>query len=172
MVDQITSSIEGIATISKRLQALGQDYRKKGMRFATRKGAQVIVGAAKKKADTFDDAKTPTSISKNIVERFSNSYYKRTGNIKFRVGVLGGARKPSALTKKAKASDKYLKPKKGAPGGITYYWRYKEFGTRFVAPDPFLRPAAENNQAEVFAEIAKHGAAWTGRAIKRLNKIK
>ena len=172
MADQITADIEGIALIKKRLEALGADYRKKGMRFAGRKGALVVQEWAVKKAETFDDAKTPNSIAQNITVRFSNREYKRSGDIKFRIGVRGGAKKPSALTRRARASDKYLKPKKGNPGGDTYYWRFKEFGTRHVQADPFLRPAASDHQAEVIAEIAKHGKAWTDRAIKRASKIK
>ncbi len=42
----------------------------------------------------------------------------------------------------------------GRCGTNVEYGPFVEFGTRFMAPQPFLRPAADQNQDQVVAEIA------------------
>ncbi len=168
MADGLTANISGIVEIDAKLKALGTGLRKKGMRFAMRKGANLVRDRARKKAEAFDDAGTPQSVAKNIAVRFSGSTFRRNGDIKFRIGILGGAKAPSGNIKQSRASDKYLKPKAGAPGGLTFYWRFKEFGTRHQRAQPFMRPAIENGQQQVFDTIAGEGEKWLERAVKKL----
>lgn len=37
--------------------------------------------------------------------------------------------------------------------GAAFYWRFLEFGTRFIRPRPFLRPAFEMRKYEALARI-------------------
>ena len=52
-----------------------------------------------------------------------------------RAGVMGGV--------PARARREELR--KGLPGGDTFYWRFVEFGTKYVAARPFMRPAFDQN---------------------------
>src|SRR5690606_22168251 len=104
-----------------------------------RKAAQVIRDQARKNAEAINDPATSENIAKNIVERFSPRRYKRTGDLMFRVGVLGGARGFAA------ASGELQGAGSGNPGGDTFYWRFLEFGTSKHAATPFMRPAADQS---------------------------
>lgn len=157
--------MEGVEALSKRLEGLKYDVSKKGGRFALRKAAQVVRDAARQNALRLDDAKTSEVIAKNIQEKWNGRLNKTTGNLGFRIGVLGGARDYSAygeLTTGKSAS--------GNPGGDTFYWRFVEFGTQKVRARPFMRPAIENNsQKATDTFIVEFGRALD-RALRKAPK--
>lgn len=132
---KITGSDEAI----KRLQQLKGAAGKRVVRRALRRGANVVLKAAREGAQRIDDPATSNSISKNLVVRGGGSRNeRRAGGVMMRVGVRGGARDMS----------KYGEVKgqgKGNPGGDTFYWRFLEFGTQKMAARPFMRPALQNN---------------------------
>lgn len=154
--------MDGIEALSKRLDGLKYDASRKGGRFALRKAAQVIRDMAKQNAMQLDDPKTSEVIARNIQERWNSRLNKTTGNLGFRVGVLGGARDYSAygeLTTGKSAS--------ANPGGDTFYWRFVEFGTQKVRARPFMRPAIENgSQKATDVFITEFGRALD-RALRK-----
>ena len=111
-----------------------------------------------------NDPATPKEIAKNIAIRWSGKHFKSTGELMFRVGVLGGAKGFAAASGEVKGRGK------GNPGGDTYYWRFLEFGTSKMAAQPFLRDAIESNQSEAISEFVNQYNIAIDRAIKRAAK--
>lgn len=155
----------GVDELVKKLESLKYDMKKKGGRFALRKAAQVIRDQARRNAQALDDPASPEVIAKNITEKWNGRINKRTGDLGFRVGVLGGARDYSAhgeITTGKNAS--------GNPGGDTFYWRFLEFGTEKSSARPFMRPAMEQSvQAATDAFIRNYQAA-IDRALRKAAK--
>jgi HK97 gp10 family phage protein len=156
--------ITGLEQIQKNLKLLPMEVRDKGAKFAARKAANLIKKAAQANASKLDDPLTATEISKNIAVRYSPKVFKTTGNLVFRIGVLGGAKGY------AKASGEVEGKGKSNPGGDTYYWRFIEFGTSKVAARPFLQPAMRDNAQAATNEFSKQFDKWLTRRIKKLNK--
>lgn len=149
--------MEGVEALSKRLESLSYDARRKGGRFALRKAAQVVRDAARQNAQTVDDSETGRSIARNINERWASRFNKSTGNLMFRVGVMGGARIPKDNV------DEGL-------GGPTPHWRLLEFGTEKMRARPFFAKALpENAQRAMDTFINEFGRALD-RALKRSQK--
>lgn len=158
MIDGVQFSITGLDGILGKMAEVKSDIRRKGGRFAARKAAQVVVDAAKANARKLDDPETRESIEKNIAMRFSGRRFKATGDIMFRVGVMGGANPANA------------KKSKDLPGGATWYWRFKELGTSKIPATPFLRPALEQNISPVIDTFATQYEKALDRAIRRAKK--
>lgn len=156
MADGVQFSLIGLDDLQSRLRAVTDDMKYKGGRFALRKAAQVVRDDAKRRAELIDDPETPENIAANIVERWSTRRFRRTGDLMFRVGVMGGAggNKPSSAFS-------------GLPGGDTRHWRFKEFGTEKMAAQPFMRPALENNINAVANTFITEYHKALGRAIRR-----
>jgi len=133
------TKIAGVDEALKRLESLKGAAGKRAARRALRRGANVVLKAARDGAARLDDPATSNSIVKNLVVRGGGSRNeRRAGGVMMRVGVRGGARDMS----------KYGEVKgqgKGNPGGDTFYWRFLEFGTQKMAARPFMRRALENN---------------------------
>lgn len=146
-------TIEGAEELERRLKSVSTDLATKGGRFALRKAAQVIRNAAKEKAEALDDPRTAANIANNIVERWSPRTFKATGNMKFRVGVMGGA------GGSARGGDL-----SALPGGDTRHWRYVEFGTEKTPARSFLRTAMSEN-------VAKATAVFVFEYNKKLDRL-
>jgi len=166
--------IKGLEQAQQNMRRLSKEMGTKGARFAARKAANVIKEAAQQNAQGIDNPETAESIAKNIVARFSPSYFKQTGGIKFRIGVLGGAKNYTNNAKnrrKGLVGRKYITAgDKKNPGGDTWYWRFIEFGTSKVAAKPFLRPALEQNAEKATGVFASELNRWLDRAVKKLDK--
>lgn len=159
MADGVEFSLIGMGDLLGKIESVKEDTRKRGGRFALRKAAQVIVKAAKQNAERIDDPETGRKISANIKERWSGRTFKRTGNLMFRVGVLGGG----------KFSESKGNPDTGS-GGATPHWHLVELGTRHSRAQPFIRPAAKNNINEVIGVFSDEYIKSIDRAIKRAKK--
>lgn len=144
-----TVELQGLDALRKKLRAIPQDLQKKGFRSAMRKAANLVRDAAKANAKGLDNPETGERIADNVAVRFSPKEYKRDGDIVFRVGILGGARKPDV--------DGKLRVKQ--KGGPTWYWRFLEFGTSAIAARPFMRPA-----------LSQNASAATDAAVAAMNK--
>jgi len=167
-------TINGIDGVLSRIKELQSDIKIKGGRAAGRKAANFIKNKLVQGAASVDDKSTAEAIYKNAAVRFSNKTFKATGDVAFRIGILGGARN-YANTKKNVRSGKAGKSyatggDKTNPGGDTWYWRLVEFGTESVAARPFARPALENNAAEATNIFAVEFEKAMGRALKRAAK--
>lgn len=134
--------IKGADEIIKKLERLANAGKLKASRTALLQSANVVKKAAVTKAKVIDDPATANDISKNISVQFDRKSFNRNGDVKYRIGVAGGAKEGG----------------NGGRGGDTYYWRFPEFGTRYIPAQPFLRPAIdENKEAAVdkFTEVMK-----------------
>lgn len=159
MADTVEFSITGLDSLLGKLDSVTDDVKRKGGRFALRKAAQVIRDAAKQNAKRIDDPQTAADISANLVERWNGRLFKRTGDLGFRVGVMGGAG-----GRKSGAEQSSL------PGGDTRHFRYVEFGTEKTAARPFLRPALESNIGAATDVFVREYERALDRALKRAAK--
>lgn len=157
MVASVEFKLEGIESLIGKLRAVSYDLKFKGGRAALRAAARVVVEAAKANAERIDDPESAESISKNIAARWDGDLYKRTGDLGFRVGVLGGAKETKAQ-------------KKAYPGGDTFYWRFIEFGTSRFPAAPFMRPALADNIERVTNTFVTFYEKSIDRALKRAQK--
>lgn len=161
MTDAVEFQIEGLDSLLGKLEAITYDVKRKGGRYALRKAAQVVAAKAKDNAARIDDPETAESIPKNISLRWNGRLFKRTGDLGFRVGVLGGARIPKS---RPKGSDP------GGPGGDTRYWAFVEFGTEKARAQPFMRSALADHISEVTNTFVTEYEKAIDRAIKRAQK--
>lgn len=106
MADGITMKMEGLDALAGKLSALSGVAESKAGRFALRKAANVIRDRARANAARVDDPQTPEAIHQNIVARFSNKRYRQTGELAFRIGVLGGARRTLSAAAARKAGQR------------------------------------------------------------------
>lgn len=159
MADNLEFSLIGIDSLVGKLESISYDMKRKGGRSALRKAAQLIRDKAREGADRYDDPETKSKISENIVERWNGYLFKRTGDLGFRIGVMG-----KAGVRKSK--DDFS----GLPGGDTRHWFYLEFGTSEMAAKPFMRTAlSQNIQAATDAFIVNYETG-IDRALKRAAK--
>lgn len=159
MADAVEFSLIGLDSLLAKFEAITYDVKRKGGRSALRKAAQIVANKAKDGARRLDDAQTGRSIADNIALRWNGRLFKRSGDLGFRIGVLHGA----------------VLPKKGAPADTaanapTPHWRLLEFGTERMRAQPFMRPALENNIAEVTSTFVTEYEKAIDRAIKRAAK--
>ena len=147
--------IEGLRELNQRFKYLGQDMRFRGGRFALRKAANLVRDEAKVLARRVDDPSTGRVIADNIGVRWSGKHFRRTGDLMFRVGVLGRNRLMGS------------NPDEGA-GGATPHWHLLERGTEKMKAQPFLRPAGENNTQAITAEFTKQYQKSIERALRRV----
>lgn len=181
MPDGFEVKIAGVDELNKRLEGITVDLRKKGGRFALRRAAEVIRKAAAAGWKLMDDTGTPEDISKNLALRWSPSMFRRTGDLGFRIGVLGGARKPDTAKKKRRRLrdgstsladlGEIAGKGSGNPGGDTFYWRFLEFGTeRGVRARRVMMNAGEANASRAVDEFVVQYNKALDRAIKRGEK--
>lgn len=129
--------LKGVDELIKKLQRTQKEMVEKEAPKALAKAARVIRDEAKRRAALVDDPKSPENIAKNIVVRKARKKDTKHDEIKYKIGVAGGA-KPDADGKMP-------------AGGDTWYWRFIEFGTVKMAANPFLRPAMTAKQQEAAA---------------------
>lgn len=158
MADNVEFSITGVEALSRKLTTIPLQVSKKPGRRALGKGATLVARAARKKARSLDDPSTSESIARNIAQRFDARHFRRTGELKIKVGVRGGARQ-YGNTRQNRRLNRVGKSyetlgSKGNPGGDTWYWRFLEFGTSRSRAQPFLRPALSENIQEVVNKVA------------------
>lgn len=159
MADGVEFSITGLEGLLGRLDSVSYDMKRRGGRSALRKAAQVVVQKAKEGAERIDDPVTREHIADNISLRWSSRRFKATGDLMFRVGVLGGAGGKAS-------SDKYA----NLPGGDTRHWRHVEFGTEDTAAHPFMRNALASSINEVTDTFVTEYEKAIDRAIRRAAK--
>lgn len=159
MADDLQFNLIGLDALEAKLKTVSDDVRYKGGRFALRKAANLIQEKAKAGAERVDDPKSPERIADNIVTRFSRRRFQRTGDLMFRVGVMGGAGGKAAASGYG-----------NLPGGDTRHWRMLEFGTERTAAKPFMRKALADNISEAIGEFMTQYDKALDRAIRRATK--
>ncbi len=158
-----TVKIEGLDGVLARMAALPPALvSKRGgvVRAALRKGAMVIVKDARRRAPVSTGA-----LKKNIASAIDPVPKKSGANEGVRVGVRGGAKKYANTkynARKGRAGKSYK------TGGSTYYWRFLEFGTKFIKPQPFLRPAFESQKRRALDVITKELHFGIEKAVAKM----
>ncbi|MBN8410694.1 HK97-gp10 family putative phage morphogenesis protein [Halomonas litopenaei] len=152
----LSFNLSGVDEALAKMKEVQDLPKKKATRFALRKAANLVRESAKMGALSIDDPDTANTIADNIVVRFDNQHFRQHGDLKMSVGVLGGS------TSKAKNTNN--------PGGDTYYWRFKEFGTEKMRADPFMRPALQESIEPATDEFLRQFDKALVRAIKRANR--
>lgn len=140
MADGVEFRIEGLDAALRNMRELGPKLRRKGLRRAVSRGARIVRRAAVEGAKRVDDPKTPSKIWQNVGMQYSARDSKAEGGVVYRVGIRGGAR---ATTEP------------GGRGGVTFHWRFLEFGTSKMAAKPFFRQALASNVERVTSEVVK-----------------
>lgn len=182
MAERVQVSLKGVGELNAKLQRLTNEMKFKGGRTALRNGALEIAAQVRANAATINDPKTAAEIAKNVAVRFSPKTFSETGNLKFRVGILGGARAPEG-SKQAMATERRRQRRGGAsledlgeiagkgsgnPGGDTFHWRFVEFGTEKTAARPFMRPALPQSAQRAADAFTSSLDKVIDRAIKKL----
>ncbi|MNC12100.1 hypothetical protein D3C75_598130 [compost metagenome] len=153
MAETVEFSILGLDSLTAKLESVTYDMKRKGGRSALRRAAAVIAEKAKARAMLLDDAETGRSIADNIVLRWNGRLFKRTGDLGFRIGVKHGA----VLKDGGELS----------ANSPTPHWRLLEFGTQYMAADPFMRPALEESISDATNVFVTEYEKTIDRAIKR-----
>lgn len=160
MANKIDFKVSGIEKISGRIKALPVAVQKKVMMPGVRKGATVIADEAEMRAARIDNPGTKNVIAKNVAVRFSPKRYRRTGDVMYRIGLLGGSQ-----SFKGKPEQD---PRSSNPGGSTWYWRLLEFGTSKMKAQPVMRPAMNEKAQQAFDA----SAAEMERQLQKLDASK
>lgn len=147
-------NLTGFDALSKRIEEVTFDVKYKGGRYALRKAAHVIAEDASARARKFDSPKTSRSVAGNVAVRWNQRRFKKTGDLAFRVGVLGGA----VIEKR--------NPDTGG-GGATPHWRLLEFGTVKMESRPHMRPSFHAKGQAAIEEFRVRYEQALDRAIKR-----
>ena len=157
--DGLQFKMTGLPELLGKLEGLDYDMKRKSGRFALRKAAQVLRNQARANADRVDDPASPANIAKNISERWSGRTFKKTGNLMFRIGVMGGA-----------GGSKTGAQQSSLPGGETRHWRYLEFGTEKTRAQPIFRPVPAQAGQQAVDEFVKQYSKKIDRVLKAAKK--
>lgn len=167
-------ALTGFENLYKTIADLKVNTRFKGGRSAMRKAANLLAERVKERAEKLDDPATSEKIAANVAVRFSPRIFKMSGDIGFRVGIMGGAKQytDSKENKRiGRAGQSYeTGGDKSNPGGDTWYWRLREFGTENSDAQPFMRPAIESSQQMIVNTFAAEYMKSIDRLLSRANK--
>ena len=182
MADGFDVELEGINELTLKLKGLSNDLQYKGGRFALLKASNIVRAAAIKNVERFDDITTSEEIGKNIVTRWGSRRFRATGDLMFRVGVLGGARQRDTQKKQRRRErsgatslvdlGEVTGKGKGNPGGDTFYWRFLEFGTESISAKHPMRDALSQNAQAATNEFIKQYDKSIDRYLSRIAKGK
>ncbi|HBN5338375.1 TPA: HK97 gp10 family phage protein [Enterobacter cloacae] len=174
MADGVEVNLTGLESLLGKMDAVSEVTRNKAGRFALRKAANVIRDRARSNAARVDDPLTKEAIYKNIVASFSSKQFRRTGDLAFRVGVMGGARQygnTKENVRKGRAGNSYKTlGDKSNPGGDTWYWRFLELGTEHASAKPVLRTAINGVDTAVISVFSEEMGKAVDRAIRQAAK--
>jgi HK97 gp10 family phage protein len=131
MADGMTMRVHGLVELERTMKELGPKLARNALRSAVNAGAQVI----KKEAQGLAPIDTGRLAQKAIYVTRSRSD-SGPGKETYLVGVRQGRREQQ------KDRD-------------AFYWKFVEFGTKFVHARPFLRPAFENKKVEAVARMTE-----------------
>lgn len=170
------AELQGIEELRRKLRVLPEQLQLKGFRSGMRKAANAVRDRARTNAQGIDDPVTRESIPKNLFVKFSTRAWRQNKDIKFRVGILGGAQtyaNTKENVRKGRAGAKYLTGGSSTnPGGDTWYWRFQEFGVpgRGIPARPFLAPALANNIGQTIDIATEAISNEIDKAVAKLGK--
>lgn len=156
MKNSVTGEIEGAAELRAKLKAVSTDVKFKGGRFALRKAGQVVTTAVVGEMMRVDRESTPEQIWRNVALRWSPRFFKKTGDLMFRIGIQGGARAQNAPG--------------NAPGGKTFHWRFLEFGTQKMPAQRNMTRAIRRTQDKVLTTFRVNYVKRLDAALRKAKK--
>lgn len=159
-----TVTIEGLTELKQALRQLPQELTHKVLKGALTDGAHEIEHEAERRAPIL---KTPDPRRKpGTLRRRMSSIGLRTAVRPYQATVLVYPRPLSRgkVTAFKRSTGKGASDNPDDP----FYWRFVEYGTRFMAAIPFLRPAFE---AKKYAALEKVRAALKLRIEKAAAKL-
>ena len=167
----MANEITGLDGVQAKLRQLGNQRKAKNAAVrSSRKAMNIVKKAAVVNAKAFDDKDSPEKIWKNIVTKAGKT--KGVDNVVMKVGVKGGAKNygTNADNRRANRIGRTYQTQgdKKNPGGDTWYWRFKEFGSATNSADPFLRSALNNNMDAVQVEFSR---AYNEELDKEIAKL-
>lgn len=123
MADAFTMKVDGLAILERKMREFGPKLARRGLRSSAYAGIQVI----KKEAQAMAPVRTGRLSQKAIYVKLSkeSTQYTAAYSLGVRVGRREAKRERDA-----------------------YYWFMVEYGTKFMAAMPFLRPAFESKKME------------------------
>lgn len=123
MVDAVRIKVEGLQALGTKLQAMGEEMAVKIARGATGAAANLVKKSAQQKAP------------------------KRTGNLAKNIITKRLGKSQSSLTSEhiVTVRRKRTKGQKKSGEQSAYYGQFVEFGSIHNVPNPFLRPAFDEN---------------------------
>lgn len=127
--------LEGFDVLARELRELPERIAKNALRAAVNAGASEVRKEVRLRAPVDTGRLRRAVYQKQIGE--ASSLYRQV----YVVGVRSGARRGKDGTKN-RSQD-------------AFYWRFLEFGTRYIAARPFLRPAFEAQKRAAIDAMAK-----------------
>lgn len=146
-------SLNGVADVTRALQALNAESATKVGTVATREGAKIIQAA-------FVDA-APVGTDDTVRTRTTKKGVKVTAD-------YGRLRDNITIRKVRGTNQHQIKFSIGV--GHAFWGLLLEFGTRFMAAQPWMRPAFDAVVATVLADLAKNIGVGFTREARRLNR--
>lgn len=136
----LTAEVEGMAALERRMRGLEPKLAKSALRAAVNAGAQVIKKEAKSLAPI------------------------DTGKLSKRAIYVQRSRRGSSRSREEYKVAVRLGKKDQEKSRDAFYWWYIEFGTKFLAARPFMRPAFEKMK---FVAVEKIKA----KLLEKLDKL-
>lgn len=149
----IQATLEGDQELRLKLALVTDEMKLKGGRAALRKASKVLLDESVNQLKKADNSLTDEAIWRNAVTRFSPKRFRSSGDLMFRVGILGGS--------KSKESNQ------NNPGGDTFYWRFLEFGTEKTPAYAPMRTAVKMTEDLLVGTFASSFKKSLDRAIKK-----
>ena len=135
MSSMITVKIEGVEAMVKALEAIPHKLRRRALRNALAAGARLVRDEARmiRNSSTAGSPIGGNEVMNYTRGSVARAISVRTSRVAARAGDVGVFVN--------------VRPAKAAKAGRSnptdpFYWRFLEFGTRFMAARPFLQPAA------------------------------
>lgn len=158
----VSIEIKGLKELQKALEQLPKEIQARPLRSAVSAGAKVIMDEAIARAPEGD-----TGNLKDSIYRYRSRKQSATGKETFLVGVRKGKGTYGDTRRNRRLG---IVGKKYITQGKAFYWRFIEFGTRFIQAKPFMRPAYESKKleaAETIKERLKKAIDTQARKLKK-----
>lgn len=157
--------IRGLPDLREALRSLPDKLRRRAARNALAAGARVVRDAARAQAPVLREPlkapfRKPGTLRQAISVRTSK-LARRSGDVGVFVNVRPLKRGAVSAFKSATGLRAAKNPRD------PFYWRFLEFGTRFMTARPFLAPAAQR-----LSDALRVITARLGPAIDKLNRPK
>lgn len=146
----LTVEVKGLKELGDLMKVFPANLQKRVVGGAVAAGAGVAASAAKELAP----------VAKKPHRAYSGRYFIMPGAMKAAIA-------PRRVKDKAATVMNTVGPRK-AKGIDVFYWRFVEYGTKFIAARPFLRPALHNNVARIIEAVRKRLEAGVDREVRRM----